>query len=152
MYRGYDNKFSISVPGVANDKVKVSVNGAAVRQQGGMWIIKPGDGVKNVTISVTAELDGRMQPMGSKEYRVKALPRPGAYFQSGENEYNGEKSIPRSALLNPGGTVIASYGPDGLLDLPFQISGFRAQKDLIQHLCGLIMLISLTVYALNGIL
>ena len=126
MYRGYDNKFSISVPGVANDKVKVSVNGASVRQQGGIWIIKPGDGTKSVSISVSAELDGRMQPMGSKEYRVKALPKPGAYFKSGESEYNGEKAIPRSALLNASATVIASYGPDGLLDLPFQISGFRA--------------------------
>ena len=126
MYRGYDNKFSISVPGVANDKVKVSVSGAAVRQQGGLWIIKPGDGSKSVSISVSAELDGRMQPMGSKEYRVKALPKPGAYFKSGENEYNGEKPIPRSVLLNPNSTVIASYGPEGLLDLPFQIVGFRA--------------------------
>ena len=126
MYRGYDNKFSISVPGVSNDKVKVTVNGAAVRQQGGLWIIKPGDGAKSVTISVSAELDGRMQPMGNKEYRVKALPKPGAYFKSGENEYNGDKAIPRSALLNAAATVIASYGPDGLLDLPFQISGFRA--------------------------
>jgi gliding motility-associated protein GldM len=126
MYRGYDNKFSISVPGVANDKVKVSVNGASVRQQGGIWIIKPGDNAKSVSISVSAELDGRMQQMGNKEYRVKALPKPGAYFKSGENEYNGEKAIPRSALLNASATVIASYGPDGLLDLPFQISGFRA--------------------------
>ena len=126
MYRGYENKFSISVPGVANDKVKVTVNGASVKQQGGIWIIKPGDAAKSVSISVSAELDGRMQPMGSKEYRVKALPRPGAYFKSGENEYNGEKPIPRSGLLNPSATVIASYGPDGLLDLPFQIAGFRA--------------------------
>ena len=126
MYRGYDNKFSISVPGVANDKIKVSVNGASVRQQGGIWIIKPGDNAKSVSISVSAELDGRMQQMGNKEYRVKALPKPGAYFKSGENEYNGEKAIPRSALLNASATVIASYGPDGLLDLPFQISGFRA--------------------------
>ena len=126
MYRGYDNKFSISVPGVSNDRVKVNVSGAAVHQQGGLWIIKPGDGARNVTISVSAELDGRMQPMGSKEYRVKALPKPGAYFRSGENEYNGDKAIPRSALLNPSASVIASYGPDGLLDLPFRISGFRA--------------------------
>ena len=126
MYRGYDNKFSISVPGVSNDKVKVNVSGASIRQQGGVWIIKPSDNAKSVTISVSAELDGRMQQMGNKEYRVKALPKPGAYFKSGENEYNGEKAIPRSALLNAGATVIASYGPDGLLDLPFQISGFRA--------------------------
>ena len=126
MYRGYDNKFSISVPGVANEKVKVNVNGASVRQQGGVWIIKPGDNTKSVTISVSAELDGKMQSMGSRDYRVKALPKPGAYFKSGENEYNGERPIPRSALLNTASTVIASYGPDGLLDLPFQITGFRA--------------------------
>ena len=121
MYRGYDNKFSISVPGVSNDKVKVSVNGAAVRQQSGLWIIKPGDNVKSVSISVSAELDGRMQPMGSREYRVKALPKPGAYFKSGEKEYS-DGNISRGALLNSAATVIASYGPDGLLDLPYQIT------------------------------
>ena len=124
MYRGYENKFSISVPGVANDKVKINVSGATVRQQGALWIIKPGDNAKNVTISVTAELDGRMQPMGSREYRVKALPKPGAYFKSGENEYS-DGNISRGALLNNSATVIASYGPDGLLDLPFQITSFK---------------------------
>jgi len=64
--------------------------------------------------------------MGSKDYRVKPLPKPGAYFKSGENEYNGEKPIPRSALLNASSTIIASYGPEGLLDLQYQILGFRA--------------------------
>jgi len=126
MYRGYENKFSISVPGVSNDKIKVSVNGAALSQQGGLWIIKPNETTKSVTISVTAELDGKMQPMGNREYRVRALPKPGAYFKSGENEYNGEKGIPRGALLNNSATVIASYGPDGLLDLPYEIVSFKA--------------------------
>ena len=124
MYRGYDNKFSISVPGVSNDKVKVNVSGASAHQSGGLWIIKPSDGVKKVTISVSAEVDGRMQSMGSKEYRVKGLPKPGAYFRSGENEYS-DGNISRGALLNPDARVIASYGPDGLLDLPFQVTSFK---------------------------
>ena len=124
MYRGYENRFSISVPGVSNDKIKINVNGASVSQQGGLWIIKPGDNAKNVTISVTAELDGKMQPMGSQEYRVKALPKPGAYFKSGETEYS-DGNISRGALLNHSASVIASYGPDGLLDLPFQITSFK---------------------------
>ena len=124
MYRGYDNKFSISVPGISNDKVRVSVNGASAHQSGGFWIIKPGDGTRSVTISVSAELDGRMQSMGSRDYRVKALPKPGAYFKSGENEYS-DGNISRGALLNPDARVIASYGPDGLLDLPFQVTSFK---------------------------
>jgi gliding motility-associated protein GldM len=124
MYRGYENQFSISVPGVSSDKVKVSVNGAAVSRRGAFWIIKPGDGAKSVTISVSAELEGKMQQMGSQTYRVKALPKPGAYFKSGETEYS-DGFISRGALLNSSASVIASYGPDGLLDLPFKITSFK---------------------------
>ena len=125
MYRGYDNKFSISVPGVANDKVKVSVSGASSHQSGGMWIIKPSENAKSVTISVSAELDGRMQSMGSKEYRVKALPTPSAWFSAKDKEYAAGNIAP-SVLTNASGTITASYGPDGLLDLPFKVTSFRA--------------------------
>lgn len=124
MYRGYENQFSISVPGISNDKVKVQVSGAACSQRNGLWIIKPGDGSKNVTITVQAEVEGRLQQMGARTYRVKALPKPAAYFKSGDTEYS-DGNISRGALLNPASTVIASYGPDGLLDLPFKITGFK---------------------------
>ena len=101
------------------------VNGAAVHQSGGVWVIKPGEGAKKVTISVTAELDGKMQPMGSKEYRVKALPDPQAYFSARDKEYSSGNIAP-STLTHSTGTVTASYGPDGLLDLPFKVTSFRA--------------------------
>ncbi len=125
MYRGYENKFSISVPGVSNDKVKVSVTGAQVKQQGGLWIITPGEGAKSVKISVNAELDGKMQPMGSQEYRVKALPDPQAYFSARDKEYASGSNIAPSTLTHNTGVITASYGPDGLLDLPFKVTKFR---------------------------
>lgn len=65
-----------------------------------------------------------MQSMGTRDYRVKALPKPGAYFKSGETEYQ-DGFIARNALLNTNASVIASYGPDGLLDLPYQVTSFR---------------------------
>ncbi|MBQ2189609.1 MAG: gliding motility protein GldM [Paludibacteraceae bacterium] len=125
MYRGYDNKFSISVPGVSNDKVRVSVSGASAHQQGGLWLIKPGD-AKTVTISVSAEIDGKMQSMGSKEYSVRPLPKPSAFLRVGDNSYNGEKAIPRSALMNANAVVGASYGLDSPLNLKFTVSSFKA--------------------------
>ncbi|MGM9830737.1 MAG: gliding motility protein GldM [Paludibacteraceae bacterium] len=129
MYRDYENKFSISVPGVSNDKVKVNVTGASASQRGGMWIIKPNSG-REVTISVQAQLEeGHWQPMGSQTYRVKELPKPGAYFKSGATEYQ-EGKITRSALLNKDATVIASYGPDGLLDLKYTITSFQLQTSM----------------------
>lgn len=125
MYRGYDNQFSISVPGVSNERISVQVDGASVTKSAqGTWIIKPGDNVKNVTISVLAEMDGKKQSMGSRSYRVKGLPKPAAYFSVGEREYQ-DGNIAQAALLNAQGKVVASYGPDGLLDLPWKITGFR---------------------------
>ncbi len=129
MYRDYQNKFSISVPGVANDKVRVNVGNATASQRGGLWLIKPNGSAKEVTISVSAELDGRMQLMGSLSYRVKDLPKPGAYFKSGSTEYN-EGKIARNALLNPQATVIASYGSEGLLDLQYSITSFQLQTSM----------------------
>ena len=126
MYRGFDNKFSVSVPGIAPDKLRVTVNGATARQQGGLWIIKPNSGVRSVSISVSAEIDGKVQSMGSKEYKVKALPKPQAFLKYGDAEYDGNAGIPRNAIISPQSQIIASYGPDGLLDLPFRVVSFKA--------------------------
>jgi len=125
MYRKYANKFSISVPGVSNDKVKVSVEGAQVKRDGDKWIITPGDAAKTVKITVSAEIDGKVQPMGNQVYRVKALPDPQAYFSAREKEYSSG-SIALSTLTHSSGVVTASYGPDGLLNLPFKVTSFRA--------------------------
>jgi hypothetical protein len=74
---------------------------------------------------VSAELDGKMQPMGSRDYRVKMLPPPSAYFSVRDREYP-TGNIAASALANASGTIIASYGPDGLLDVPFKVTSFIA--------------------------
>ncbi|MBR0195387.1 MAG: gliding motility protein GldM [Paludibacteraceae bacterium] len=124
MYRGYDNKFAISVPGVSNDKIKVSVSGGSVKQSNGLWIIVPGE-VNNVKITVSAEIEGKMLPMGVKDYRVKRLPDPQAYFSAREKEYASGSNIPPSTLTHSSGVIIASYGPDGLLNVPFKVTSFR---------------------------
>ena len=72
-----------------------------------------------------AEKDGRMQRMGSQDYRVKALPDPQAFFSAREKEY-ASGNIALSTLTHNSGVVTASYGPDGLLNLPFKVTSFRA--------------------------
>lgn len=126
MYRDYENKFAISVPGISNDHVKVAVSGASSMLRGGMWFITPNASSKQVTIAVQAELDGKWQSMGERTYRVKELPKPGAYFKSGTVELF-EGNISRNVLLNSDASIIASYGPEGLLDLQFTISSFSVR-------------------------
>lgn len=127
MYRGYDNPFSISVPGVSAHLLQVKCAQANIKQEGNLWIIRPNaDSSDNLEIEVYANIGGTPALMGSHVYRVKNLPRPDAYF-----EINGvpteDTRIPRAQLINPKNKIVASYGADGLVQAKFEITGFQVK-------------------------
>ena len=127
MYRGYDNPFSISVPGVSAHLLQVTCKQASVEQSNSMWIIRPNtNSPDNLEIEVYANIGGSLTLMGSQVYRVKNLPRPDAYF-----EINGvpteDTRIPRAHLINPKNKIVASYGADGLVQAKFEITGFQVK-------------------------
>jgi len=124
MYSNYENKFSISVPGVPNDKITVSATGATVKQNNGLWGIIPEESSRAVKISVSAEIDGKIRLMGTKDYRVKQLPSPQVYLSVKDREYGSGSSVALNLLANKDATLVASYGPDGLLMVPFKITSF----------------------------
>ncbi len=127
MYRGYDNPFSISVPGVSAHLLQVKCAQASIKQEGNMWIIRPNaDSSDKLEIEVYANIGGTAALMGSQLYRVKNLPRPDAYF-----EINGvpteDTRVPRAQLINPKNRIVASYGADGLVQAKFEITGFQVK-------------------------
>lgn len=127
MYRGYENPFSISVPGVSRHSLVVKCNQADITSKDGLWIIKPrANSADQLNIEVYARINDRDVLMGSHLYRVKNLPRPDAYF-----EINGvptdEMRIPRAQLINPKNRIVASYGADGLIQAKFDIVGFQVK-------------------------
>ena len=127
MYRGYANKFSVSVPGISNSALNVKCQNASVAREGNVWVINPNkNSADNLAIEVYAQIEGRSVLMGSHTYRVKNLPPPNAYF-----EINGvptdEDRIPLNALTNPNNKIIASYGADGLVQAKFTIVSFQVK-------------------------
>ena len=127
MYRGYDNPFSISVPGVSSHSLVVKCNQADIATKNGFWIIKPrANSSDQLNIEVYARVNDKDMLMGSHTYRVKNLPRPDAYF-----EINGvpteEMRIPRAQLINQKNRIVASYGADGLIQAKFDIVGFQVK-------------------------
>jgi gliding motility-associated protein GldM len=77
-YRGVPNPVEVSVPGVASDKISVSISGdhKISEQADGTYIVEPGT-QKEADISVTAELpDGSKKSMPAKKFRVKRIPDP----------------------------------------------------------------------------
>ena len=127
VYRGIDNKFSISVPGVAAENTSVRASGATYNKVGGKYIIRPTqDG--EINISVYAKINNKEIPMGGGSYRVKYIPDPKSYLQ-----YNDAGNIPRliqdgtltKRTLKSGVTITASYGQDELIKANFTVTSFN---------------------------
>ena len=128
MYRGYDNPFSISVPGVDNKDLIVECKQATITTKNDRWIIKPSDKAPdNLTIEVYAKINNRKLLMGSHVYRIKNLPRPDAYLEIKGEIVEEETKFSRADLLDKDTKIVASYGADGLIQAKFEITGFQVK-------------------------
>lgn len=127
VYRGIDNKFSISVPGVAAENVSARVAGGTVQKVGGKYIIRANqDG--EINIAVYAKIDGKDLPMGGGSYRVKYLPDPKSYLRytdgRGITRLVQDAPLSKQLLKGDGVSLIASYGQDELIRANFNIASF----------------------------
>lgn len=79
-YRGVPNPVEISVPGVASDKLRVSISGShkIKKQSDGTYIVEPSkDSNKTAVISVKGEMpDGTISNLGQRDFVVKRIPDP----------------------------------------------------------------------------
>ena len=127
MYRGYDNPFSVSVPGISSNQLEVKCKQATLTRKNDLWIIKPNaSSADNLEIEVYARIGNQDVLMGSQSYRVKNLPRPDAYFEI-DGVVTEETKIPLRHLTNPNNKIVASYGPDGLVQAKFDIVAFQVK-------------------------
>lgn len=100
-YAGIANPVSISVPGVASSSISASMSGGVLRKVAkGGWVVMNARPGANCVISVSAKIDGKVQKMGSKAFRVKPLPPPVAYLPLGAGaKYKGGSRISKAQLL-----------------------------------------------------
>ncbi len=122
VYRGYKHTFSISVPGMSNDKIYVKVDNGKITKKGNIWLIDAPTNASTMKVSVFADVNGTNQFMGDQSYRVLPLPEPAASIKVGDKEYSSE--IGNSVINNPKATVVAGYGSDVLIDLGYTVTAF----------------------------
>ncbi len=80
-YIGVKNPVSISVPGLSMDKVTPSISKGKLYKDPknkGQWIVEVSKGMKNVTVSASAKIDGKPYNLGAVDFRVKRVPNPTA--------------------------------------------------------------------------
>jgi gliding motility-associated protein GldM len=111
MYAGLENPITVSVPGVPNEKVRVTCDNGSLTPLGGGKFNVTGPKAGMCHINISAETDsGTVKPMGIQEFRVKNLPAPMVY-PSGV-------TTPRPTASQIGNTLglVCTYGPDFLFN------------------------------------
>lgn len=118
-YIGVENPVAISAPGIAASKIKPVITAGKLYQKDDNYAVKitkkvPGN---KVTVSASAEVDGKIMTLGSQEFRVKRVPNPTA-------EIGGmtDGKIDKNTLLAAG--AIIPNMKDFDFDLYFEVTSF----------------------------
>jgi len=115
VYRGVDNPMTISIAGIAANKINANATGLN-RVSGSAYVMRPGAG-RAVTINVVGEIDGQKIPT-SKEFRIKDIPRPTGTIR-GED---GNVQMQRNSLEI---STIGAQLFDFDFDLTLNVTGFK---------------------------
>lgn len=123
LYAGYPNPISVSASGVPSNKISVTMAGGTLTSEGkGKYVARPETVGKDVTFSVTGEVAGRRQTLGSFTFQVRKLPDPTGYIRLGTDRFKGGRLAKGTLLSTPG---IGAAIDDGLLNIPFKVLSFK---------------------------
>ena len=129
LYAGINNPISISVPGVPMNAISATMTNGTLTRNGDTWIAHPGKVGTEAVISVSAQLEGRTQSVGSMTFRVRKLPDPTPYLAvkdgSGNTvHYKGSpKRISKAALIAANGLGAAI--DDDILNVTYTVVSFN---------------------------
>ena len=116
VYRGVDNPITISIPGIADNKVNASAPGLK-RVRGSKFSLSPKSG-RDVKINVTGTLPDGKRVSSISSFRIKDIPKPSGFFRG----KTGDFTLPKSSLER--GSVEARL-EDFDFDLPLKTTEFR---------------------------
>lgn len=128
LYAGIANPISISVPGVPMNAITATMTNGTLTRNGDTWVAHPGKVGTEATISVSAQLEGRSQSVGSMTFRVRKLPDPTPYIAmkdaSGNSvQYKGApRRISKASLMAAQGLGAAI--DDDILNVTYSVVSF----------------------------
>lgn len=117
-YMGVNNPVSVSAPGIAKEKLKVSVSGGTISGANGNYNIKVSGGTE-ATVTISAEIEaGKSQVLGATKFRIKKVPNPIATFA-------GKASGQISSASARGTNLLEAELKDFDFDLKFRVIKFN---------------------------
>ena len=132
LYAGFTNPVSISVPGVAANRISATIakGSGTIKSDGkGGFVVIPTKVGEELLIGVTARNEeGRSQSMGEYAFRVRQLPDPMPFIEYKDKDgnvqrYRGGTPFSKQSLMSTDGIVAAI--DDGLLNIGFKVLSFE---------------------------
>jgi len=120
-YIGVANPISISAGGLSDASLKPTITPPASINRapsGKDWEVKVPPGLKKVTISIAAVVDGKMKNLGALDFRVKRVPSPTAKIGNTDGG-----PISKNVLM-VSGAIIPNMPEDFEFDLNFDITSY----------------------------
>lgn len=78
-YIGVPNPVSVSAPGIPKENLRVSMSGGSISGSNGKYTVSVSS-AGTAKVNVSAEINGKVQNIGSSDFRVKRIPDPKAKF------------------------------------------------------------------------
>lgn len=124
LYAGFANPISISVPGVPQNGVSVSISGGQLTSKGpGRYVAVPSAVGHDVTFRITARDNGKVRTFPPFTFKVRKLPDPTAYIALGTDRYKGG-NLSKASLMSA--NQLNAAIDDGILDIQFKVTSFSA--------------------------
>ncbi len=122
LYAGYQNPISVSVPGVPQNAVSLSMSGGSLTSSGpGRYVAVPSAVGKDVTFTVTARDGGKSRTFPPFTFRVRKLPDPTPYIAMGDDRFKGG-NLTKAGLMSA--KQLHAAIDDGILDIQFRVVSF----------------------------
>ena len=124
LYAGFANPISISVPGVPQNGVSVSMSGGQLTSKGpGRYVAVPSAVGRDVTFRITARDNDKVRTFPPFTFKVRKLPDPTAYIALGTDRYKGG-NLSKASLMSA--NQLSAAIDDGILDIQFKVTSFSA--------------------------
>lgn len=125
VYQGLPNPLSISIPGIPNDKLKVSARNGSITPKGTKFEAipdgdKPGQFMK---IFVSGEINGQQIQAPPQDFKIKPLPPAFGSIDLGDLGKIAKGEVSKSFL--PAGIIGAKFPDDFDYQLDIKINGFE---------------------------
>lgn len=78
-YIGVPNPVSVSAPGIPKENLRVSMSGGSISGSNGKYTVNVST-AGTAKVNVSAEINGKVQNIGTSDFRVKRIPDPKAKF------------------------------------------------------------------------